>query len=261
MGDIDLESLRLPAVRDNDRAGSEIGSTQRRSSPTASSLNSSRRRSRGRSPITANAPLENGSAHSRPSPGPQSLHSSRRSPSPVSIRPQEPVGNGSRRSRTSPAQHSLHSSRRRSSTPTSIRPNGPVANGSARSRTSPNRQSPHSSRRRSPSAGSARPNRPTSGAARSVDSSELDYEEVGIFDFAEELRREKPPGEPWFMEMTRLRRMHFLWLNKELAAIRKKILQDRRASKKDMRTLQGLLRDQGRISYHKRGSKYHMNAL
>lgn len=66
-----------------------------------------------------------------------------------------------------------------------------------------------------------------------------------LFDFAEELRREDPPGEPWFMEMTRLRRLHFLWLNRELAAIRKKVLQDKRASNKDMEKLQTLLRDQG----------------
>lgn len=69
-------------------------------------------------------------------------------------------------------------------------------------------------------------------------------EAVRLFDFAEELRQESPPGEPWFMEMTRLRRLHFLWLNRELAALRKKILEDRRASDTDMKQLQALLRDQ-----------------
>lgn len=86
-----------------------------------------------------------------------------------------------------------------------------------------------------------------SSAWSSMDSvnSAYDDEELGLFDFAETVRDEIPPGEPWFMEMTRLRRLHFLWLNKELAAVRKKILENKRASDDDMRALQGLLRDQG----------------
>lgn len=104
------------------------------------------------------------------------------------------------------------------------------------------RQSAH---RRSQSLNSHAGRVSTSDASSDSQDSRLHIEEMGLFDFAEELRQEKPPGEPWFMEMTRLRRLHFLWLNRELAGVRKKILEGKSASDDDMVKLQTLLRDQG----------------
>lgn len=71
-------------------------------------------------------------------------------------------------------------------------------------------------------------------------------EDANLFLFSEELKRERPPAEPWYMEMTRLRRMYFLYLNKRLAQCRKKILARQEVSDEDMLELKELLRDQGR---------------
>lgn len=69
-------------------------------------------------------------------------------------------------------------------------------------------------------------------------------EEFYLVDYANALREEKPPAEPWFLEMTRLRKIYLLHLNNELARMRKKILIGRRASKTDMNQLRDLLHDQ-----------------
>ena len=69
-------------------------------------------------------------------------------------------------------------------------------------------------------------------------------EDEALFKFAMVLREEKPLGEPWYMEMTRLRRFYFLYLNRELARCRKTILSRREVTEEDMKILKGLLRDQ-----------------
>ena len=74
-----------------------------------------------------------------------------------------------------------------------------------------------------------------------------DDEQVGLFNLSEELRSRDPPTEPWFLEMTRLRRIYILWLNKQLALCRKSILQRERASDDDMKTLGKVLHLQGKI--------------
>ena len=70
-------------------------------------------------------------------------------------------------------------------------------------------------------------------------------ENAALYEFAAELRAEKPPGEPWYMEMTRLRRLYFLYLNRQLAQCRKRILERREVSDDEMNELKVLLRDQG----------------
>ena len=85
----------------------------------------------------------------------------------------------------------------------------------------------------------------TSLRSSSETSSEEDVEEAGLFEFAEAVGWERPPGEPWFMEMTRLRRYHFVYLNKKLAASRKRILEQKTASDHDMEELTKLFHDQG----------------
>jgi hypothetical protein len=80
-------------------------------------------------------------------------------------------------------------------------------------------------------------------------SAEVD-EDTALFAFAEELRDESPPGEPWYMEMTRLRRIQFLYLNRQLAQCRKRILERQEVTEEEMVTLKGLLRDQGRPPWH-----------
>ena len=87
--------------------------------------------------------------------------------------------------------------------------------------------------------------------SRLGDTSSVPYneEETGVFSFAETLGEEEPPGEPWFMEMTRLRRFHFVHLNKRLAACKKKILEGRKVSDNDMKELSMLLQEQGKVRY------------
>lgn len=70
----------------------------------------------------------------------------------------------------------------------------------------------------------------------------------GLFLIAQDLSSEQPPGEPFFMEMTRLRRFWFLYNNKRLAQCRKRILEREQATDEDMLELQKLLRDQGKTS-------------
>jgi hypothetical protein len=75
-----------------------------------------------------------------------------------------------------------------------------------------------------------------------------DYEEqAGLYDFAEELRNSKPPVQPWFIEASRLRRIHILWLNKRLAMCRKDILERMQPSDKDMEELGKVLHSQGKL--------------
>lgn len=70
-------------------------------------------------------------------------------------------------------------------------------------------------------------------------------EERNIFDFVDALEDEQPAAEPWLVEMTRLRRLHFLHINKRLAACKKKILETRRATDRDMEELGALFNEQG----------------
>jgi len=71
---------------------------------------------------------------------------------------------------------------------------------------------------------SARPSTSSRPSQGTENDAALQDEEIGLFDFAEELRSgPKGPGEPWFMDMTRLRRVHFLYLNRELALVRKNL--------------------------------------
>lgn len=84
----------------------------------------------------------------------------------------------------------------------------------------------------------------SSTSSGSTSSAEVN-ENAALYEFAAELRAEKPPGEPWYMEMTRLRRLYFLYLNRQLAQCRKRILERREVSDDEMNELKGLLRDQG----------------
>lgn len=77
--------------------------------------------------------------------------------------------------------------------------------------------------------------------------SEDDGEQGGLYDFAEELRTNNPPTEPWFLEMSRLRRLYILWLNKRQALMRKKILEGKRASDQDMEEVGRILHLQGKL--------------
>lgn len=70
-------------------------------------------------------------------------------------------------------------------------------------------------------------------------------EDFALFEFAESLQEDL--AEPWFMEMTRLRRIHFLYLNKRLAAWKKKVQEDRKASDADVDTIGRLLSEQGKL--------------
>jgi hypothetical protein len=109
-----------------------------------------------------------------------------------------------------------------------------------------------------PSTGPAVPPSPPSRPATSQDShpgsegdddDDPDFdEEAGLYNLAEELRSRDPPVEPWFLEMTRLRRIYILWLNKQLALSRKSILGSQRASDKDMERLGELLHLQGKLN-------------
>jgi hypothetical protein len=74
-----------------------------------------------------------------------------------------------------------------------------------------------------------------------------DEEQAGIYDLAEELRNRDPPVEPWFLEMSRLRRIYILWLNKQLSLCRKSILGRQKARDKDMEALGKVLHLQGKI--------------
>lgn len=80
-------------------------------------------------------------------------------------------------------------------------------------------------------------------------SSSGEYEEqAGLYDFAEELRNENPPVEPWFLESSRLRRIYILWLNKQLALCRKDILERQQPSDQNMEQLGKILHLQGKFS-------------
>jgi hypothetical protein len=78
-------------------------------------------------------------------------------------------------------------------------------------------------------------------------SEDYDGEQAGLYDLAEKLRNENPAVEPWFLEMSRLRRIYILWLNKRLSLCRKSILGQQRASDKDMKALGEVLHLQGEI--------------
>lgn len=71
-------------------------------------------------------------------------------------------------------------------------------------------------------------------------------EQMALYDFAEELRSERPVAELWTLEMSRLRRIYMLWLNKRLSLCRRTILERQRVSEEDMRNLGEVLRLQGK---------------
>ncbi|KAK5110242.1 hypothetical protein LTR85_001301 [Meristemomyces frigidus] len=81
------------------------------------------------------------------------------------------------------------------------------------------------------------------GSMRTGSEASVD-EERNICDFAESLEREEPPADPWFMEMTGLRRLHFLHINKRLAACKKRVLETRRATDRDMEEIRALFHEQ-----------------
>jgi hypothetical protein len=78
-------------------------------------------------------------------------------------------------------------------------------------------------------------------------SEDYDGEQAGLYDLAEDLRNREPAVEPWFLEMSRLRRIYILWLNKRLSLCRKSILEQQQASDKDMKALGEVLHLQGKI--------------
>ena len=152
------------------------------------------------------------------------------------------------------AQSSMHAANRPPAVPLS-RTSSRISSKKARSRRTTRRsgqqrvQNASQSRSSSPASAASGTARVSAKSSSSVSSSisnegeDEDIEESGLFDFAEGLREDQ--NEPWFMEMSRLRRCHFLYLNKRLAACRKRILQRRQVSDKDMEDLTILLRDQG----------------
>lgn len=73
-------------------------------------------------------------------------------------------------------------------------------------------------------------------------------EQTALYDLSEELRSERPVAEPWTLEMSRLRRIYILWLNKRLSLCRRTILERQRVSEEDMRNLGEVLRLQGKAA-------------
>lgn len=100
---------------------------------------------------------------------------------------------------------------------------------------------------RDTSAKQAQATKPATSIVNSLgtDSVDGDEEEAGLYDFAEELRTEKQPVEPWFLEGSRLRRIYILWLNKRLAMCRKNILERQQPSDRDMEELGKIFHLQG----------------
>ncbi|KXS94483.1 hypothetical protein AC578_1717 [Pseudocercospora eumusae] len=95
---------------------------------------------------------------------------------------------------------------------------------------------------RSSAATSGRDGRPPD-LKKSVD--EQQNEDVNLYLFAEELYDEGPtPAEPWFLEMTRLRRAYILHLSKRLAKHRKRFFEERQATDRDMEDLGKTLHEQ-----------------
>ena len=93
---------------------------------------------------------------------------------------------------------------------------------------------------------------PLTGYAESARSgrSEPSHASLGqderLFQFVDELRREIPrPAEPWFLEMTTLRRFNFIHINNKLAECKKKLFETRIATDDAIIQLRGLLHDQG----------------
>ncbi|KAK3656370.1 hypothetical protein LTR56_003072 [Elasticomyces elasticus] len=87
--------------------------------------------------------------------------------------------------------------------------------------------------------------RSTSDACNgSIRTSSVDEEEWNIINFVNSLVNEKPPADPWFLEMAWLRRLHFLHINKRLAACKKEVLEAKRATDEDMKEIKALLHDQ-----------------
>lgn len=84
------------------------------------------------------------------------------------------------------------------------------------------------------------------GLERSNSLSGKSTEAKKLFQFSEAIR-DGPNPDPWFMEMTRLRRLHFLHLNNRLAAFRKDILEKKEASNEDVTKLAALLHEQGTV--------------
>jgi hypothetical protein len=93
---------------------------------------------------------------------------------------------------------------------------------------------------------STRSVRPASDHHSCQGSDDDEDEQAALYDLVEELRNRVPPVEPWFLEMSRLRRIYILWLNKQLSLCRKLILGHRRASDEDMKVLGEVLHSQGK---------------
>jgi hypothetical protein len=67
-----------------------------------------------------------------------------------------------------------------------------------------------------------------------------------IYRLANELQDELPvPAEPWYMEMTTLRRINFIDINNKLAKCRKKLYDTRAATEDDIKEIRQLLHIQG----------------
>ncbi len=119
---------------------------------------------------------------------------------------------------------------------------------STRSIPAPSRQSSRSSRSSNTAEKQDAPEtqQPAVNQAKHCDSEDDEdnvIENQMLFRWSEKLRREE--AEPWFLEMTTLRRLSILHLNKQLAWYKKKISKDHAASNKDMRRVRALLREQG----------------
>jgi hypothetical protein len=93
----------------------------------------------------------------------------------------------------------------------------------------------------------SQPARVTADQDRSGNSKADDEEETSLYDLAEELRNRDPVVQPWFLEMSRLRQIYILWLNKQLSLCRKTILGRQRARDEDMEALGKVLHLQGKM--------------
>ena len=72
-------------------------------------------------------------------------------------------------------------------------------------------------------------------------------EERNLYDFVDKLQTENPPGAPWFINITLLRRLQFLHVNKRLAACKKRIVETRTATDSNMQEVRTLLHEQGTL--------------
>jgi hypothetical protein len=89
----------------------------------------------------------------------------------------------------------------------------------------------------------------SSGPARGHgQASKSDLEARKLYDLVDDIRTENPPAEAWFLEMSDMRRMHFLHINKRLAACKKDIEEQKSVKDEDVEKIRALFHEQGSYS-------------